>query len=438
MPIVKANEPLGPRPVIITIYGDPGIGKTSLINTAKAPITIDGDRGISRSIFRKDALVIDKWEEVQDMEKQGTLKPYATIGIDTPKAILDDYMMSYVVRQDPKLRNNKLWAYGAIGDEFKIFLNNRRQDQADLVNICHAKKDEDSKRMVPDVTGQSYQLILRVSDMIGYYTIINGRRMLSFDPTESTVGKNVACLPPIEVPDKTDPAFRSFLADVIEKVRAAIASQSEEQLEAMQKSATYQEAIQTAATLEELEQIKEELGDLPDYLKVPLNKLIDEKAVTFFTKDINAVATPEDLTAMLEAVNTLSDGLKIPLKRAIVDRAKQLGFTANKETRKFEGPVGAAADVKATAAGVAPSTPALPAATPEIPDTPFDDRVQVLAGLGMTQEVDQVSGFGLAFPYEEIGDWPESDYLDAVTRVNEAKKAPKPRTSTRRNTATAR
>lgn len=384
MPIVKANEPLGPRPVIITIYGDPGIGKTSLVNTAKNPITIDGDRGISRSILRKDALVIDRWEEVIDMEKTGLLKPYSTIGVDTPKAILDDYMMSYVIRQDPKLKGNKLWAYGAIGDEYKLFTNNRRQDLADLVHICHAKKDEDSKRMVPDVTGQSYQLLLRISDMIGYYTIVNGRRMLFFEPTESTVGKNVACLPPIEVPDKTDPAFRTFLAELIEKVRAAIASQSEEQLEAQRKSELYQ-------------------------------------------NEIHEVGTPDQLTALLEEVNALPDYLKAPLKKVISEKAKEKGWVGNKETKRFEA-AGSATPATDPAAGSpvggATTDQGGPATDPLtiITDTSFDDRCQALGNLGMTLEVDSCAGYGLRFMWDEMGEWTEEQYLDAIAKVNEAKK----------------
>lgn len=381
MPLIKAHEPLGPRPVIVTIYGDPGIGKTSLINTAKNPITVDGDRGISRSIFRKDAIVLNAWEEMIGYEKDGTFKRYSTVGLDTPKAILDDYLMSYVTRVDPKLRGNKLWAYGAIGDEFKIFMNNRRQDMADLVNICHAKKDDDTKRMVPDVTGQSYQLLLRVSDMIGYYTIVNGRRMLFFDPTETTVGKNVACLPPIEVPDKNDPAFRTFLAEVIEKVRAAIASQSEEQLEAMQKSEEYQ-------------------------------------------NQVHGCEDPDQLTTLLHEVNALPDHLKIPLQKVVMAKAKEKGWVANKETMKYEAATPPAGSVAPAAGQPAAETgkPAGDVANPATIATSYDDRLMQFDSLGLIIELDRVVGYGLQFAHNTVGEWSENQYLDAVASVNEAKK----------------
>jgi len=410
MPIVKANEPLGPRPVIITIYGDPGIGKTSLINTAKKPLIIDGDRGVSRAILRKDALIIDRWEEVQDLEKQGAFKPFSTIGIDTPKAILDDYMMSYVMRQDAKLRGNKLWAYGAIGDEYRLFMNNRRQDLADLINICHAKKDDDTKRMVPDVTGQTYQLILRTSDMIGYYTIHNGKRMLYFDPTESTVGKNVACLPPIEVPDKTDPTFRTFLADIIERVRTAIASQSEEQLEAMQKSENYQ-------------------------------------------NEIRDCETPDQLTKLLVEVNALPDWLKIPLRKLITDKAKEKGYVPNKQTLCFEIPAGqpaaneasgvpaAATDQGAKPASPAPVKPATPPVDPKEDPTGIvtssNDRYAAFGGLGMALEMDRVTGFGIFFEYEDINEWTEEQYMAELAKAHDAKTESEKKPKRKKATAAA-
>lgn len=379
MPLIRANEPLGPRPVILLIYGDPGIGKTSLINTAKSPLTIDGDRGISRSIFRKDAIVPENWEEVLKHEKEGLFKNYATIGIDTPKAILDDFLMSYVIRQDPKLRGNKLWAYGAIGDEFKLFANNRREDQADLLMICHSKKDEDVKRMIPDVTGQSFQLLLRIADMIGYYTIISGRRMLSFDPTDSTVGKNVARLAPIEVPDSTDPKFRTFMADVIETVRVAIQSQSEEQLEATKKSAEIQQQI-------------------------------------------DGVDSPDTLTDILIRVKELPKYLMIPLTHKISEKAKELGYVPNTQTKRYELPAGSAAPAPAAAPAAAP----IPVAEPSpIPDTPYDNRVVALASAGLSMMIDQAEGYGITLTYDQIAEMPEKEYMETVARVIEAKKTPK-------------
>jgi hypothetical protein len=280
MPLIKASDSLPERPVVLFFFGDPGVGKTSLFNTAHKPILLDFDKGGSRAINRKDMLVINKWEDVQEEESKGLFKEYATIGLDTAKAALDDFLMAHVIQKDYKLSKNKLQAYGALGDEFKIFVSNRRSEQADLVIIAHAKdeKDGDITKKYPDVTGQSYALIMRIADQVGYVTMRNNKRIIQFDPTDTIVGKNVAKLPVMEIPDSTDPAFKTFLADIITKTKESICSLSEAQKEALEKSARFQEEISKADSPAELSMIIAPIQELPKALKDPLLKLVGDRA----------------------------------------------------------------------------------------------------------------------------------------------------------------
>jgi len=280
MPVIRKDESLPKRPVVIVIYGEPGIGKTSLFNTSNNPLLIDFDRGVDRSIFRQDSLLVSRWEDVIQEEKAGTFKNYSTIGIDTAKAALDDFLMSYVIRQDQKLAKNKLGAYGAIGDEFKLFVNNRRADGADLVIIAHAKqeKDGDIIRNIPDVTGQSYNLLLRISDQVGYMRTVNNKRTIQFEPTDFTVGKNVARIPLVEIPDENDTRFKNFMATLIQQVKDAIARQSEIQQDALKKVELYREQIESCEDPDELTAILSVIRELPDNYQKGLLKLVSDSA----------------------------------------------------------------------------------------------------------------------------------------------------------------
>jgi len=297
MPILKKEESLPERPVVIVIYGEPGIGKTSLFNTSDQPLLIDFDRGVDRSINRQDTLIVHKWEDVQLEESSGTFGRYLTIGIDTAKAALDDFLMSYVVKQDYSAAKNKLKAYGAIGDEFKLFVSNRRSENADLIIIAHAKdeKEGDIIKKIPDVTGQSYNLLLRIADQVGYMRTINNKRSIQWEPTDSTIGKNVARLPVTEIPNETDLAFRTYMAQIIKDVKAAISQMSEAQREALEKVAIYQDMIAN-------------------------------------------VAEPEDLTELLAVINELPLSYSQALRKLVSERAKELGFVVNKTSKAFEKP----------------------------------------------------------------------------------------------------
>lgn len=323
MPIVKSNESLGHRPVIAVLYGDPGICKTSLANTCENPLLLDFDRGVQRSYGRKDTLVLDSWEEVVKEEQAGSFRGYKTIIIDTAKAALDDFLMVYVCNQDYKLKTNKLKAYGAIGDAFKLFVNNRRSEGVDIVIIAHAKKDEDTKRHIPDVTGQSYQLLMRIADQVGYITMENNQRVISFNPTDLTVGKNVAGLDKMHIPAKETEAWKGFGAGIITSVKEALSSMDEAQREALEKSAKFQD-------------------------------------------ELAKIETPDELNDFLAVVNEQPDYLKLPLRKAVGEKAKAAGWVPNKETKRFELPAAEPA-APVTTPAQAPTTPAQAAAEPEKP-----------------------------------------------------------------------
>lgn len=296
MQILKATDPLPERPAIILITGEAGVGKTTLANTSNNPLLMDFDRGTSRALFRKDTFVVSKWEDVLEGEQDQTYKKYNTIIIDTPKGALDDFLMSYVQRMDVRNQRNKLAAYGAIGSDFSLFVANRRTEDADIILNCHEKivEDGDFKRREPDVTGQSLGLLMRIADQVGYMSIKNKKRVITWEPSEITRGKNVAGFPDMIVPDKSDPALSHFMADIISEVRKAICRKSNDQLKAEEDMRLWHEAV-------------------------------------------SGESDPENLTRMVKEANELTPkGFQTAVKRMIADRAKELTLQWNKDENYFE------------------------------------------------------------------------------------------------------
>jgi len=293
MTIVKKSDTMPKRPVIILLYGSPGVGKTSVFNTSVNPILLDTDRGSDRAINRQDTIVANSWKEV--LQDEGEIKNYSTLGIDTAKSVLDDFLMTYVAEQDYKLKTNKLKAYGAIGDEFKLFINRRRNEQIDIVVIAHAKeeKDGDNTKFSPDVTGGSKDLLLRIADQVGYVYMANNKRTINFDPTDKTIGKNVARLPIMEIPDETDPKFKIFMAEIIDSVKNSIQAMSEDQKNAM---------------------------------------ILIEK-VTGLIESIN---TPDDAQSCSDQIGQLPKAQKIGFRNSFSAKLKEVGLTFNKESNTFE------------------------------------------------------------------------------------------------------
>ena len=255
MPIYKQDQSLPPQPVIVLVYGDPGSSKTSLGNTCKTPLVLDFDRGFKRSFGRPDVLVLTEgWKEVLQVLSDGTIDAYGTIVIDTIKSLLDDFAMPFVKERDYKLKTNTLKAFGVLGEEAKDIINQIRAKGKDLFIIAHAKVEEDgdTKRRVADITGSTSQLMLRIADQVGYLHMRNDKRVLTFNPTATNIGKNVAGLKDIELPLHTSPEWTGFAdREIISKVKEALTTMSEEQREALGFIEEWRNKIDAIAPLED-------------------------------------------------------------------------------------------------------------------------------------------------------------------------------------------
>lgn len=280
MAIIKKNDVTPERPVILVLYGTPGCGKTSLATTAKNPLIIDTDRGYDRAVQRVDTLTASNWMDIEQAKAE--FASYDTIVVDTAKAMLDDYLMQFAIQKNARLATNSLKRFGQMADDFKAFVSELQSLGKDIVFICHDKEtaEGDIIRHAPDCTGQSKDLLLRKSDEVGYVSIVNKQRTLSFEPTDNFIGKNVAQIDACVIPDATDPAFQTFLADVISKVRKAIQGRGEAQRKANELLAQLREELASVETDEAAAKLMEDCKQLPDVLKAP-----------FFAKDIKPTLT---------------------------------------------------------------------------------------------------------------------------------------------------
>ncbi len=287
MAIIKKQDVFPERATVTLLYGMPGVGKTSLASTADNPLLIDCDRGADRAAKRPDTLVASKWEDI--LVEKPNFTGYKTIVIDTAKACIDDFLMEYVCELDYKCKKDKRLAYGAIGVEFKKFLSDLRALDVDLVIIAHTKEDKDGDltKFAPDVTGGSKDLLLRIADEVGFIATANNRRTMYFDPTDRTIGKNVARLPVTQIPDAETPEFDGFLSRIISQIRNSIQSRTEEQRKA----------------IETVERLK---------------------------ADIEMLETPENADAILAEINTAG------LKGLLLNKTKDKGIVFNAERKKFE------------------------------------------------------------------------------------------------------
>jgi hypothetical protein len=236
--VIKKNQVMQVSGVTITIYGDAGLGKTTLANTAKNAITIDFDNGFQRCAkeHKQDCVPVVNWNDIAHHMNEffAMLEGYDTVIIDTVGSMLD-YIDLALITNDPKLAIATLKKYGELKNVFSQFHRRLMTLGKDVIYIAHAKEKEENERryLRMNITGSSYDLVVQKSDMVGYMSMINGKATIDFNPTDRKIGKNSANIPTATIGNIDE--IEGFMANMIQQVKDALNAHSESQAESIAK-----------------------------------------------------------------------------------------------------------------------------------------------------------------------------------------------------------
>lgn len=231
--ITSSDEVIRVETLCLTIYSQPGLGKTSLAFTAAKPLLLDFDKGAHRAVDRKDVVQIGQWGDVAGIGVSDVAS-YDTIIIDTVGKALD-VLAQDIIRGNSRLSNGGALSqqgWGQLGVRFSAFLKMLRGFGKDVILIAHMdeQKDGDQIKERLKIAGGSKDLILTDSDVIARISVISKARYLVFSPTETAFGKDPAGLGEFPVPDANSPEYSDCLARVISATKDKLNSLSEAQI----------------------------------------------------------------------------------------------------------------------------------------------------------------------------------------------------------------
>lgn len=207
--IRKPSEIEAKDTLAMLIYGQPGVGKTTLAVSAPNPLLIDFDGGVNRinGAHYVDTVQPTGWEDMNAALEEMFAKEQAgeahfdSIVIDTVGKMLD-YMGNYIVAQDSRLGQRdgslNLKGYGArkvlFADSIKRWLTLGKS----VIFVAHEREDKQGDVTVkrPEVGSTSNAGdLMKELDLVGYVQMVGNQRTIFFTPQEAFFAKNTCNLP---------------------------------------------------------------------------------------------------------------------------------------------------------------------------------------------------------------------------------------------------
>lgn len=267
----KPNELKFNRTVRVLVYGEPGIGKSTLALSAPSPVLLDFDGGAHRvnGAHLCPTLQVENYEQVIEALRED-LSEFQTIVIDTAGKMLD-YMSAYVIKKNPKAASYDgsltLKGFGARKQLFIEFLNHVSSLGKNVVFVAHGREEKkgEDRYVRPEIGGSSANDLIKELDLVGYMKAIGKDRTIFWNPQEEFYAKNSCNLPDAsKVPIIIDAngnitGKNDFLSLVVEHRDNYLCSQEEQRKSYDNLIVAIKEEIDTIDSVEKANEVRKSI-----------------------------------------------------------------------------------------------------------------------------------------------------------------------------------
>lgn len=198
MSLIKTSTELViPKTIKMLVYGQAGMGKSTLALSSPRPLLLDFDGGVKRinnaHLQGVGIVQINTWPEALQV-LQEDLSGFDTIVIDTIGKMMD-YIIDYKCKGNiPQIKD-----WNGINQEFSTFCRNLSGLNKNVIFVGHrdTRKEGDDTVFIPALREKSYNSIVTELDLLGYIEAKDRDRTITFDPTSRNDGKNTCNLPAV-------------------------------------------------------------------------------------------------------------------------------------------------------------------------------------------------------------------------------------------------
>lgn len=195
MKLINTADPQFKPSLVMMVYGEGGVGKTTFTSTAPKPILADCENGAKYFGLRgikMDVAQIEKWSDMKEFFELAKSSIYETVIID-PIGELMDKLKKFIIAQGETKNVQKdgtltMAGWGNLKKAFKDYLKVIRDSGKHVILVAHLEEKEDEGRMVkrPKVETKIADDIVNMVDVVAYMTVVQDegetKRILIVDP----------------------------------------------------------------------------------------------------------------------------------------------------------------------------------------------------------------------------------------------------------------
>lgn len=199
MKVINTSEPQFKPSVVMMVYGEGGVGKTTFAATAPKPILADCENGAKYFGLRGihlDVAQIQNWSDMNFENGFGSLAKldkYDTVIIDPIGELMEKLKAHMIKMGDRKLvqadGSPSMAGWGWLKDTMRAYINILRDLNKHVLIIAHVEERADEDRLVkrPLIQTKISNDLVNMVDIVGYMgvTKINGeaQRIIYVDPS---------------------------------------------------------------------------------------------------------------------------------------------------------------------------------------------------------------------------------------------------------------
>lgn len=200
MEVINTGDPAFKPSVVMLVYGEGGVGKTSFGATAPKPLLADCEGGAKYFGLRgikMDLMQIQTWSDMKGFLDAAKSEKYETVIIDPIGELMEKLKAFMIAKGDRKLVQNDgaptMAGWGWLKDTMRQYIKVLRDLGKHVVIIAHVDEKMDEDRLVkrPLIQTKIDKDIVNMVDIVGFMTVVQKdgeeHRVIYVDPSNDKI-----------------------------------------------------------------------------------------------------------------------------------------------------------------------------------------------------------------------------------------------------------